>query len=164
MSTIANLKKAYQSKAITKDTHSLQEFLVKFQDSKTKIARMEVVELETRYIEQYDSNSPRAKQGVSGNGYRTRFILKDGTTIGTFSQAGYQFFKFFSELMQYDHVGNFLHINIDGVLQVDVTKEDLDGNKTTYNFDIVEEGSILNGLTEYLPTTNTVLAIENNEQ
>lgn len=159
MSSIANLKKAFQTRAITQDTFSLQDYVAKFLNKETDNARMEVVGLEVKYIAQFDRNNPAAKPETQGNGYRTRFFLKDGTTVGTFSQGAYNFFRFFAEIMGYEHEGTFLHIDIKGQLQVDISKLKLDNNKSTYNFDLVEEGSVLEGFSDYLPTVNNILQL-----
>lgn len=158
MSTIANLKKAFQTRAITQDTYSLQDYVTKFADQEGN-ARMEVVGLEVKYIPQFDKNHQSARPDTQGNGFRTRFFLKDGSTVGTFSNGAYNFFRFFAELMGYDQESNFLHIDITGVIQVDISKIKLDGNKSTYNFELIEEGSELEGFSDYLPTVNNVLQI-----
>lgn len=158
MSSIANLKKAFQTRSITQDTHSLQDFLVKY--AKDGVARMEVVGLEVKYIAQFDATNPHAKPDAQGNGFRTRFFLADGTTVGTFSLGAYNFFRFFAELMGYENQNSFLHIDIKGLIQVDLTKIKLDGNKSTYNFDLVEEGSQVEGFSDYLPTVDNVLQLD----
>lgn len=159
MSAIKNLIKAHKAQAITRDTHSLQEYLVKFQD-KNKIAGMSIVGLETKYIPQFDKNSPLAKPDAQSNGFRTRFILENGETVGTFSFAAYQFFVFFSKLMGYSGDEQFLHIDINGNIKVELSKVELDGNKSTYNFELLEEGSDLKGFEQYLPTADNILLLE----
>jgi hypothetical protein len=163
MTNIANLKKAFQTRAITQDTFSLQKFVAKHGEANkdgVETARAEIVGLEVKYIAQFDASNPHAKAGVAGNGFRTRFFLKDGSTIGTFSNGAYNFFRFFAEIMGHNTEGNFLHIDIDGQIFVDISILPLDGNKSTYNFDLVEEGSELKGLSEYAPSVDNVLAIE----
>lgn len=163
MSAIKNLKKAHQAKAITQDTFTLINFLAKHEETKGErkgIARMELVGIESKYIPQFDRNSPQWNGQAQGNGFRTRFFLKNGDTVGSFSNGSYEFFKFYAELMGYDHTPNFLHIDINGLIQVDVCKVALDGNKSTYNFEIIEEGSELAGFGEYLPTANDLFKLE----
>jgi len=162
MSAIKNLIKAHKAQAIVSDTYTLQNYLAKHCETKGDnkgIARMEVVAVETKYIPSFDRNSPMYKPSTNsqGNGHRTRFTLSNGETVGTFSQAGDEFFKFFARLMGYRGDEDFLHIDIDGKLQVNVCKIELDGNKSTYEFELLEEGSELNGLTQYLPTAEEVL-------
>ncbi|MCU7522806.1 MAG: hypothetical protein HF312_21600 [Ignavibacteria bacterium] len=164
MSAIKALIKAHKAKSISEDTFTLINFLAKFEESKGDrkgIARMELVGLEAKYIPKFDRNSPEWNGQAQGNGFRTRFFLKDGSTVGTFSGAAHDFFKFYAELMGYDRqLPSFLHIDITGVLQVDISKVALDGGKSTYNFEIVEEGSELTGFSEYLPTAQEVLSLE----
>lgn len=162
MSAIANLRKAHQAKAITQDTYSLKDFVIKFGEEKGArkgIARMPLVGVETKYIPKFDTNSPQWNGQASGNGHRTRFILEDGSTIGSFSQASHELFKFFAELMGYNGTESFLHIDITGVIQVDVQTISLDSTRTTYEFSVIEEGSTLEGFTEYLPTAQEVLGL-----
>ena len=162
MSAIKSLIKAHKAKSISEDTFTLINFLAKMEETKGErkgIARMELVGLETKYIPKFDRNSPEWNGQAQGNGHRTRFFLKDGETVGSFSQASHEFFKFYAELMGYDRIPSFLHIDVAGVLQVDVSKVQLDGGKSTYNFEIIEEGSDLKGFSEYLPTAEEVLGL-----
>ncbi len=167
MSKISQLKKAHQAQAITQDTHTLQDFLStnKAKSGKKKdIATMDVVGLEAKYIPQFDANSPMAKPDAQGNGYRTRFILSDGSTIGTFSGGAFRFFQFFADLMGQD-ISNqsFSKIEVQGNILVDVSKVDLDGSKSTYNFEIVEEGSNLEGFQDGMIGIQELLPANQNQ-
>jgi hypothetical protein len=163
MSAIQNLIKAHKAKSIVEDTYTLVNFLAKHEETKGDrkgVARMELIGVETKYVAKFDRNSPEWNGQAQGNGHRTRFFLKDGSTVGSFSGGANQFFLFYAELMGYDkELPSFLHIDINGVLQVDVSKVELDGNKSTYNFEIIEEGSTLEGFGEYLPTAKEVLGL-----
>lgn len=150
MSTIANLKKAYTAQAITKDTFTLEKFHAKKEEN--DVARMIVVGIETKYIPHFH------KEGGS-QGYRTRFILENGETVGTFSNGAYRFFQFFAGLMGYQDIGNFVHIDIDGQVVVDVSIVALDATRSTYNFDLIEEGSELRGMSDYVPNISNVLQL-----
>lgn len=163
-SAIKNLIKAHKAKSINKDTYTLLTYLAKFADTKgerTGVARMEVVAIETKYIAQFDKNSPLWNGTAGGNGHRTRFTLANGETVGSFSQASHELYKFFAELMGHTGEESFLHIDITGVIQVDVAKIPLDGNRTTYEFSVIEEGSDLRGFSEYLPNASEVLGLVN---
>jgi len=164
MSTIQNLKKAYQSQAVTKDTYTLQKFHAKFENN--EVSQMIIKAIETKYVPQYDKRLDGGSQGM-----RTRFILANGESVGTFSNAAYRFFEFFASLMGYqpDSISHFLHIDIDGQIVVNVSEIDLGKNEKgeptyTYNFDIVEEGSELKGLADYLPSMANVLALDAPQQ
>lgn len=162
MSAIKNLIKAHKTQAIVSDTYTLQNYLAKHcatDGAEKGKARMTVVGIETKYIPSFDINSPlyKASTNSQGNGHRTRFTLSNGETVGTFSQAGDEFFKFFARLMGHRGDEDFLRIDIDGQIQVNVCKIELSGNKSTYEFELIEEGSELNGLTQYLPTAQEVL-------
>ncbi|WID10848.1 hypothetical protein phiG2_05 [Lysinibacillus phage phiG2] len=162
MSAIKNLIKAHKTQAIVSDTYTLQNYLAKHCAEKGADkgkARMTVIGIETKYIPSFDINSPMYKPSTNsqGNGHRTRFTLSNGETVGTFSQAGDEFFKFFARLMGHRGDEDFLRIDIDGQIQVNVCKIELGGNKSTYEFELIEEGSELNGLTQYLPTAQEVL-------
>lgn len=120
--------------------------------------------IEVKYIAQYDASNPQAKAGVSGNGYRTRFVTEDGESIGTFSGAAYQFFQFIAGIMQLDQSAAYQHIDINGVIPVKVSRIDLGGGKSTYNFDILEEGGELHGFQQYVPTINNIMALPEGQE
>lgn len=160
MSAIKNLMKAHKAQAISKDTHSLKTYLAT--EGVKGTARMEIVAVETKYVAKFDQNSPQWNGQAQGNGHRTRFTLSNGETVGTFSQAGHAFFTFFANLMGHSEIRDFLHIDISGVLQVDLSTIELDGQRSTYDFTIHEEGSVLNGFSEYIPNAAEILGITNN--
>lgn len=160
---IANLKKAYQAQAITEDTFTLQKFFHKFE--KDDVAQMTIVGIESKYLPKYDKrDAAEGTEGAGSLGYRTRFILQDGSTVGTFSNAARNFFTFFAGIMGYTEELPFLHIDIQGQIKVDVTMVELDKGKGTYNFDIVEEGSDLQGLSDYLPSAQNILQLDSGEK
>lgn len=150
---LANLKKAHQAQAVNSDSYTLQKWVAA--DKGTLMLKA----IEVKYIPQYDAESPLAKQGVSGNGFRTRFFTADGETVGTFSGAAYNFFLFIANIVGVDTTAGYMHIDVDGVIPVDITKVALDGGKTTYNFSINEEGGELHGFGQYVPSMNNILAL-----
>jgi hypothetical protein len=164
MSAIKNLIKAHKAKAITQDTYTLIKFIAKHEETKGDrkgVARMELVAIETKYIPQFDKNSPQWNGQAGGNGHRTRFTLANGDTVGSFSQASHELYKFFAELMGHTGDESFLHIDIAGVIQVDVQSVALDNTRSTYEFSVIEEGSDLQGFSEYLPNAQEVLGLVN---
>lgn len=156
---IANLKKAYQAQAITEDTFTLQKYFHKFEND--EVAEMMIVGIESKYLPKYDKRDlPDGVEGAGSLGYRTRFILQDGSTVGTFSNAARNFFSFFAGIMGHTEEMPFLHIDIKGEIKINVSRVELDKGKGTYNFDIVEEGSNLQGLTDYLPNAQNILQLD----
>lgn len=151
---LANLRKAHQAQSIANDSHTLQNWVA--QNGETP---MMLKAIEVKYLPQYDASNPQAKAGVSGNGYRTRFITADGESIGTFSGAAYTFFQFIAGIMGIDQSAAYQHIDVNGVIPVKVSKVQLDGGKSTYNFEILEEGGELNGFEQYVPTINNIMAL-----
>lgn len=160
---IQNLIKAHKAKAITQDTFSLEKFLAKFEGEngapKGK-AHMILKAVEAKYIPQFDRNSPQWNGQSQGNGMRTRFILEDGSSVGSFSNGAYQMFVFFAELMGYKGDESFLHIDIKGQVKVELSRVALDATRSTYNFEILEEGSDLQGFSDYLPTSDQIMMID----
>lgn len=154
MSTIQNLIKAHKAQTVVKDDYTLEKYLAKKEENGVAILHMKAIE--TKYIPKYDNQATGGSLGM-----RTRFIQTDGTTIGTFSNAAYQFFAFFANLMKHDtsHI-NYLHIDIDGELVVKVSEIALDQTRSTYNFEIVEEGSNLRGFADYLPSVDNIIALD----
>jgi len=151
---IEALKKAHQAMAITNDDYSLEKYLIKHEEK--GIARMAVIGLEAKYVPSIMQKNPNSR------GYRTRFLLADGNTVGTFSNGAFLFFEFFAGIMGKDirEMPAFLHIDIDGVILVDVTQIALDATRSTYNFELVTEGSELRGMSDYLPTMQNLIALE----
>jgi hypothetical protein len=163
MSAIQNLIKAHKAKAVTQDTYTLQKYLAKFEGENgapKEKAHMVLKGLEAKYIPSFDKNSPSWNGQSQGNGFRTRFILEDGSTVGSFSNGAYQFFVFFAQLMGYEGSETFLHIDINGQVKVEISTVPLDGGRSTYNFELLEEGSELNGFSDYLPTTENILSLD----
>lgn len=159
---ISALKKAHQAQAITKDTHTLKEFYYKFEQNKKAV--MDIVAIEAKYIAKFDKrNAAEGTEGAGSLGMRTRFYLKDGTTVGSFSNGSFRFFEFLASLLGYQNVSeqNFLHLDVTGNIKVEITIEQLDAKRSTYNFEVLEEGSEFNGLSDYLPTVGNVLALGN---
>ena len=150
---LANLKKAHQAQAVSNDSYTLQKWVAA--DKGTVMLKA----IEVKYIPQYDASSPLAKQGVSGNGFRTRLFTEDGETIGTFSGAAYNFFQFIAAIVGVDAAASYMHIDIDGVIPVNITKVALDGGKSTYNFLIDETKGELYGFGQYVPTMTNILAL-----
>jgi hypothetical protein len=157
MSAISNLKKAHQAQSITADTYSLQEYHAKFAD-KEKIARMNVVGIESKYVPKYDKrNAPETVDGAGNMGFRTRFILADGETIGNMSNAAHDLFAFFADKMGYTGEERFVHLDITGNVLIDVSVLKLDAKRFTYNFELIEEGSLFEGMADYSPTLGQIL-------
>jgi hypothetical protein len=150
MSAIQNLIKAHKAMAITSDTHSLQDYLAAHKDKKTEAAEFTIVGLESKYV------PPTAERQSE---YRTRFFLANGETIGTFSNGARRFFQFYQQLMGYESDKPFVHIDIQGQIVVSVKKLALDGNRSTYEFEMIEKGSEVNGFTDYLPTQQNILQL-----
>lgn len=156
---LSNLKKAHQAQSVTSDTYTLQKWVAKNEGTPLMLKAIEV-----KYIPQYDAASPMAKQGVSGNGFRTRFFTEDGETVGTFSAAAYNFFQFIAGIMQLDQSAAYQHIDINGVIPVLVSKINLEGGKSTYNFEILEEGGELKGFEQYVPTVTNIMALPEGQE
>ena len=150
---LSNLKKAHEAQAITKDSYTLQQWVAKNEGE-----LMNLTGVEAKYIPQYDAASPLAKPGVSGNGYRVRFILDTGETVGTFSGAAYNFFQFLAQIVGVD-TANYSHIDIKGTIPVRVSKVALEAGKSTYNFVIDDKAGELEGFSQYVPTAETIMAL-----
>ena len=150
---LANLKKAHQAQAVSNDTYTLQKWV----DGDKGTLMLKAIEV--KYIPQYDAESPLAKKGVSGNGFRTRFFTEDGETVGTFSGAAYNFFQFIASIVGVDAGATYMHVDVNGVIPVNITRVQLEGGKTTYNFMIDEKQGELLGFEQYVPTMNTILAL-----
>lgn len=165
MNAIQALKKAHQARAITKDTYSMKEFVAK---NLNKIvdgrARMPgVVAMECKHVPKYDKRDLTEGEGAGSLGFRTRFILANGETVGCFANAAYHFFSFFARDvmgMQLDDREPFTRIDVQGQIVVDVWEEQLDSDRTTWNFELEEEGSEVQGFGNYLPDLSKVLQLQ----
>lgn len=157
MSAIGNLKKAFEAQAVTSDDWSLQKFHAKKEVN--EVARMNIIGIESKYVPKFDKrNLPEGSVMGAGNmGFRTRFFLADGETIGTFSNAAHGFFEFFATAIGYSGQETFAHIDIEGNILVDLTVLPLDSKKSTYDFKLIEEGSTYRGLSEYVPNAASFL-------
>lgn len=156
---IGALKKAHQAQAITKDTFTLEKFVIKFEVD--NVAVMDIVAVESKYIAKFDKRHLVNVDGAGSLGMRTRFYLKDGTTVGSFSNGAFRFFSFLADLCGYKNAEDmtFLHLDISGNLKIGVTVLELDSLRSTYNFDVIEEGSEFLGMSDYFPTVQNVLAL-----
>jgi hypothetical protein len=150
MSAIANLKKAFQAQSISKDDFSLEKYFAKFEEKGA--ARFTLKGIESKYIAKFD------KPETGQLGFRTRFITEQGS-IGTFSNAAHRMFEFYAQIMGHHGDEHFLHIDIDGQVVIEVTTIALDQTRSTYNFEIVEEGSDLKGFTDFLPNAQNILSL-----
>lgn len=125
----------HAARSVEQKDLSLKDFFT----GKEKEAVLEITGLASKYVPKYhNENNP---------GYHTMIYLKDGRKTGAFSNALFEFAKFFYELAGLDVDSTFNKLEFpNGVLKVKVIKVDLDKGKTTYNFEIIEEGSELNGV------------------
>ena len=142
LSAIVMLKKAHAAMSFSTWDSNLIDFIDENKDKTTKTAQMTIINMESKFVPQY------LKKHEDSEGYRTVFTLADGTTVGTFSNAAFRFFQFFAQLMGHKEVPGYLSIAIDGTILVNLSIESLDGGKTTYNFELDEEGSTFHGLRE----------------
>jgi len=160
-SAIANLKRAVEAKGVSNDTYTLQKWFSKHSEEENgqEVATFTLIGIESKYVPSYD----KADEGGS-LGYRTRFVTKDHGTIGTFSNGAHRFFETIAEMMERNPAERYLSMAFEGTVIVKVSEVDLGKGKSTYNFEIVEEGSTLKGISEiYQLTDGKILLIENAE-
>ncbi len=159
---IANLKKAHAAQAIVKDTFSVKDYHARFHDLETKKAKMIIVAIESKYVSKFDKrDAPAGTEGAGCLGFRTRFFLADGSTVGAFSNGIHRFIEFFANIAGKDPEAHFLHIDFDGSVEVEISIHVLDAKRSTYNMEIT--GGEFFGMTEYMPTTESILYLDTGE-
>lgn len=147
-SAIANLKKAHQAMAVTRDDYSLKDLLKK--KGVEGVATITLIGIESKYVPKYDRrDAPQGTEGAGSLGMRTRFIMADGRTVGTFANAAHRFLEVLATIAHFNPEERFLKIDFDGTIVVEIQELELDKTSWTYDFNIVEEGSTFNGLTGY---------------
>lgn len=159
MSTaIQKLTQAWKATGITKDDNTVAKcFEANAEKGKLLIT---LTAIESKYVPKFDKRDLEEGQGAGNLGFRTRFFTKEFGSLGSFSNAAHTFYGFFAALMGQDSESTFGHIDIAGEIKLVVTKVPLDGGKTTYNFEIEEEGSTLEGFNSYaLPSSSEILAL-----
>ncbi|MNI41499.1 hypothetical protein D3C73_957540 [compost metagenome] len=99
--------------------------------------------MESRYVAKYDKRHAEegSMEGAGNLGFRTRFILADGTSIGTFSNGAHYFFGIIAALFGGNPEDGFSHLEFDGTVNVGIKLLQLDAKRSTYEFEIIEEGS-----------------------
>jgi hypothetical protein len=124
---IDKLKKMHSAVSIESKDFSLKEIFA----GKETEAVLIVTGLASKFVPKYHSDS--------NYGYHTMIYLIDGKKTGAFSNALYEFAKFFYIGAQLDPNAEFNKIMFtDGFIQVRVSKVDLGKGKTTYNFEILD--------------------------
>jgi hypothetical protein len=137
---VENLKKMHDAQRIENKDFSLKHLFVLSNATINKLTKpyqqedgsaiLPVVGLASKYVRKYDNeNNP---------GYHTTVYLKDGKKTGAFSTALYEFAQYFYEQAGMGGDSTFKKLEFNGCMNVKVTKVDLDGGHTTYNFEIVE--------------------------
>lgn len=163
LNAIQALKKAHQARAITRDTYSLKDYHTN-EGVKGK-ARMTVVAIESKYVPTQDKRHlPEGTEGAGNLGFRTRFVLENGETVGTFSNAAHRFAEFFAvDVMGNEPEQNFIRIDVQGTIVVEISQQALDGNRTTWDFQLIEEGSDVKGFGNYVPDLTGVLQLQSGD-
>mgnify|MGYP006276217869 CR=1 FL=1 len=161
MNPIQALKKAHAARAISRDSFTLKEYFTN-EAIKGK-ALLAIVAIESKYVQSQDKrNEPKGTQGSGNLGFRTRFILETGETVGTFSNAAHRFVQFIcEEVVNIDSEQNFVRIDMNGKLNIQLTLEQIDDERSTYNFEIVEEGSTVDTFTPFLKAGNQMGLLQN---
>jgi hypothetical protein len=124
---LENIKKAHQARSIEKKDFSLTELFT----GKETETTLKVIGFASKLVEKYKSES--------NAGFHTMVYLQDGQKTGAFSNALYEFAKFFYEGAGLDADSSFNKVEFpNGHIEVKVSKIDLGKGKTTYNFEIVD--------------------------
>lgn len=145
-SAVAALKRTQQALSVTNDTYSLQDYVR--DEGKKGVARLSIIGIEQKYLRKYDRrDAPEGSEGAGSLGFRTRFILSNEETIGTWSNAAHHFAAILIGILGYDPETEFLKVDFDGTIEVQVAVTDIGNNAYTYNFEMIEEESTFVGMT-----------------
>lgn len=153
--TMDKLKKRYETLAITNDDFNMPTFIAQNLDKKKGYALMKLIGIETKYV--------RSKKLVSqgGEAFRTRFLLADGTSVGTFSGGADRFFRTLAAVCGIHSYGEFAHLDFKpesgegaGYIDVAVSVVELSSTESTYNFELLD-GNI-GGMDEFVPLLESV--------
>lgn len=148
MSIMDSLKRAYSAQSISRDNYSLETYLQA--EGVKGVAKMVIKGIESKFV-------PSQIKPNGNQGFRTRFILDTGETVGTFSNGAHMFFQFYAQILGYTGNENFLSINIteegnnnkEGFIELALSLIQLDGNKKTYDFQLI--GGNAGGFRDYRP-------------
>jgi hypothetical protein len=136
------IKKAHEARRIKQKDYSFKNlFENKAKEKELKVDEngaivLEVVKIESKYVPKYHNEN--------NQGYITTLTLKNGKTVGAFSNALHEFANFFYEGAGVNLDDTFKKVDIKGAdnkpgfVKVKVTKIDLDGSKSTYEFEVID--------------------------
>lgn len=130
---IDQLKKLHAAQSIERKDINLKDY-VTINALKTGVAVMELKGFMSKYVPKYD------KPDKGQRGFFTMLYLTDGTKVGAFSEALYDFVSFFySKAPGYSPDGRYFQFNLTGgdTILVDIQTVALDAGKSTYNFQII---------------------------
>lgn len=129
---IDKIKKLHSAMSIERKDINLRDLVLTEKDKKTNILTIDVVGFASKFVAKYCNEN--------NQGYHTMVYLKDGRKTGAFSNALYDFAKFFYEGAGMDTTKDFnkLMLQEGGFLKIAVCVVELDAKKTTYNFEIVD--------------------------
>jgi hypothetical protein len=127
---IERIKKLHTAMSIERKDISLKDLVAK--EGKNGAVTIEIVGLASKYVPKYHNEN--------NQGMHTMIYLKDGRKTGAFSNALYDFARFFYEGAQMDTKAEFNKIMFTdkGFLKVNVAVVELEKGKTTYNFEIMD--------------------------
>jgi hypothetical protein len=127
-SVVDKLKKMHSARAIEQKDFSLKDLF----PAGTESVDLEVIGLASKFVPKYCNEN--------NAGYHTMIYLKDGKKTGAFSNALFEFARFFYEGVGLDLDSTFNKVEFanGGFLKVRVSEVPLDKKKSTYNFEIVE--------------------------
>lgn len=128
---IDKIKKLHSAMSIERKDISLKD-LVSKEAEKDGTVTVEIIGFASKFVPKYHNEN--------NQGYHTMIYLKDGRKTGAFSNALYDFARFFYEGAGMDTTAEFnkLMLAENGFLKVKVSPVKLDGGKSTYNFEIVD--------------------------
>lgn len=132
-SAIDQLKKLHSAQAIERKDISLEKYLAKNADENGH-ATIAIAGFMSKHIPKYE------KAELGQRGFFTMLYNTDGVKIGAFSNALFEFATFFySKAPGYDENGKFYkwEFTEGDMILVDVSEVNLDGGRSTYNFELL---------------------------
>lgn len=137
---IEMLKKMHSARAIKRKDFSFKHIfegsVKEIKPDENRSIILEIIGFESKFVPKYEKDT--------NSGFHTTIFLKNGKTTGAFSNALNEFANFFYEGAGLDINDTFKKIDFlgaadkAGFIKVQVTKIDLDSNKTTYEFVLLD--------------------------
>lgn len=127
MNLVDKIKKVHGAMNVEKKDKSLKEIV---QDKKP--VTVTVTAISSKFVPKYFNEQTGQK------GMYTILYTEEHGKIGAFSNAMYEFGAFFFDALETREVSGYKKVEMDGNLKVSISKVDLDGGKSTYNFEILE--------------------------